>query len=200
MSKTQRSFDRATQSAVVKTALTFCMSSLACAVLSVSAAQDGVTGSSSTGTADVQIVKGDGVRISDLQNFNFGAGLTAPTAKQIDDICVHSTTGSYTILATSQGNATGGTQFRMVNATLNEHIRYYVQFRNDTSSQIGTNLFHNQVSATITGADQTSESCANATNNANTNARLILSVDAPSFDAATPATYKDVLTLTVAPI
>ena len=168
--------------------------------LGTSAAEQGLVGSSSTGKAEVKIVKGDGVRISDLQDFNFGAGLIAPTAKQIDDVCIHSTTGSYTITATSQGNAVGGTQFRMVNATLNEHIRYYVQFRNDTSSQIGTNLSHNVASGTITGADQTSPTCDNATNNANTNARLILFVDEPTFNAATPATYEDTLTLTVAPI
>lgn len=175
-------------------------SATALAVLPASAANDGTTGATSTGDAQVQVIKGDGVRISDLNDFSFGAGLVAPTAKQIDDICIYSTTGQYTIQATSQGNATGGTQFRMVNATLNEHIRYYVQYRDDTSSQIGTNLLHNQTSATFGNADQTSETCDNATNNANTNARLILTIDAPTFDAATPATYVDTLTLTVAPI
>lgn len=159
------------------------------------AATQGAAGATSTGTAQVQVTKGDGTRISDLNDFNFGVSNTAPTAKQIDDTCIYSTTGSYTITATSQGNGTGGPQFRMVDTATNEFIRYFVEFRNDTASQNGTALAHNVTSATFTGANTTDDTCGGILNS-----RLILEIDAATFNAATPSTYTDTLTLTVAPI
>lgn len=159
------------------------------------AATQGTAGSTSTGTAQVQVTKGDGTRISDMNDFNFGVGNTAPTAKQIDDVCIFSTTGSYRLTATSQGNGSGGTQFRMVDTATNEHIRYFVEFRNDTASQNGTGLSHNVTSATFTGANTTDDTCGGTLN-----ARLILEIDAATFNAATPSTYTDTLTIVVEPV
>lgn len=158
------------------------------------AAVDGTTGSTSTGTAQVQLVKGDGARISNLQDFNFGAGLTLPP-RQIDDICIYSTTGAYTITASSNGNGTGGPQFRMLSATSTEFVRYLVEFRDDTFSQNGDALTHNVASAVYNNADTVSDSCSGGVNS-----RLILEIHAPTFNAATPDTYTDTLTLLVQPI
>ena len=157
-------------------------------------ATDGVNGSTSTGTAEIQVTKGDGVRVSDLQDFNFGSGNTAP-GPQFDDICIYSTTGSYTLTASSNGNGSGGPQFRMINTTSTEHIRYFVEFRDDTFSQNGTGLIHNVASATYNNADTVSDSCSGGVNS-----RLILRIDTPTFNAATPGTYIDTLTLLVQPI
>ena len=107
------------------------------------AATQGTAGTTSTGTAQIGITKGDGARITALDDINFGVGNVAPAAKQFDDICIFSTTGGYTLTATSQGNGTGGGQFRMVDAATNEFIRYFVEFRTDTASQNGTALAHN---------------------------------------------------------
>ena len=169
---------------------------LICALtaISASAATDGTIGSTSTGTMNVQLTKGDAVRISDLQDMSFGAGLSLP-AQQIDDVCVFSTTGSYTITASSNGNGSGGPQFRMVNSTSTEHVRYYVEYRDDTFSQSGDALTHNIASATYSNADTTSDNCSGGVNS-----RLIISIDAATFAAATPDTYSDVLTLLVQPI
>ena len=160
----------------------------------VKAAVDGVNGATSTGSAVVQLVKGDGARISDLQDFNFGAGLTVPV-KQIDDVCVYSTTGAYTITASSNGNGSGGAQFRMTSATSTEFVRYFVEFRDDTFSQNGDALNHNIPSNTYNNADQVSDSCSGGVNS-----RLILDIDAGTFNAATPDTYTDTLTLIVQPV
>jgi hypothetical protein len=165
------------------------------------AATQGTAGATSTGTAQIGVTKGDGTRVTALNDIHFGASNTAPTAKQIDDICVYSTTGGYSITATSQGNGSGGGQFRMVDAATNEFIRYFVEFRTDTASQNGTALAHNVTQGTaaapLGNADTISNDC---TAGANLNARLIYSVDATTFNAASPSTYTDTLTVVVAPL
>ena len=161
---------------------------------SLSAAVDGTNGATSTGTAQVQLTKGDGARISNLQDFNFGAGLTLPP-RQIDDICIYSTTGAYTITASSNGNGSGGGHFRMLNPGGTEFIRYLVEFRDDTFSQNGDTLTHNTASNVYNNADQVSDSCSGGVNS-----RLILEIHAATFNAATPDTYTDTLTLVVQPI
>lgn len=163
-------------------------------ITSVIAATDGNNGATSTGTSQIQLTKGDGVRISDLQDFYFGSGTTLP-GPQFDDICIYSTTGSYTLTASSNGNGSGGAQFRMINTTSTEHVRYYVEFRDDTFSQTGTGLAHNVASAIYNNADTVSDICSGGVNS-----RLILRIDAPTFNTATPGTYTDTLTLLVQPI
>lgn len=183
-----------------KLAQTLILSSLVIAPFAMAATQ-GTSGTTSTGTAQVGITKGDGTRVSALNDINFGVGNTAPSAKQFDDICIYATTGGYSITATSQGNGTGGGQFRMVDTATNEFIRYFVEFRTDTASQAGTALAHNvtlgTAAAPLGNADTVSDDC---TAGANLNARLIYSVDAATFNAATPSTYTDTLTVVVAPL
>ena len=154
----------------------------------------GVTGTTSTGDVVVSLIKGEGARISGLRDFNFGPGTSVPV-KDIDDICIYSTTGSYNITASSNGNGTGGPQFRMTSATTTEFVRYFVEFRDDTFSQNGDGLAHNVASATYSNADTISDDCAGGSNS-----RLIVEVDAGTFNAATPDTYTDTLTLLVQPI
>ena len=167
---------------------------LASAAGVTSAAVDGTNGATSTGTTQVQLVKGDSVRVSDLNDFNFGSGTTVPP-KQTDDICIYSTTGSYTITASSNGNVNGGTQFHMLSATSTETVRYLVEFRDDTFSQNGDNLLHNTASSTYSNADTVSDNCSGGVNS-----RIIIEIQAASFNAATPDTYTDTLTLLVQPV
>ena len=175
-------------------ALLACTTALACVSAPTFAATDGIVGTNSTGTMNMQLTKGDAVRISNLQDMSFGAGFALP-ARQIDDICIFSTTGSYTITASSNGNGSGGPQFRMVNAGSTEHVRYFVEFRDDTFSQNGDALTHNVASATYSNADTVSDNCSGGVNS-----RIIVEIDAGTFNAATPDTYSDVLTLLVQPI
>ena len=55
-----------------------CATVLAGISVPIFAATDGSIGTNSTGTMNVQITKGDAVRISNLQDMAFGAGLTLP--------------------------------------------------------------------------------------------------------------------------
>lgn len=158
------------------------------------AATDGTVGASSTGNITVQLTKGDSVRISDLDDMFFGSGTTLPP-KQTDDICVYSTTGSYTITASSNGNGSGGAQFRMVSATTTQFVRYLVEYRPDTFSQNGDALTHNVASSTYNNADTVSDNCSGGVNS-----RLIIEIHPGTFAAATPDIYTDTLTLLVTPI
>ena len=83
----------------------------------------------------------------------------------------------------------------MISATSTEFVRYLVEFRDDTFSQNGDALSHNVASAVYNNADTVSDSCSGGVNS-----RLILEVHAPTFNAATPDTYTDTLTLLVQPI
>ncbi|MEM7079484.1 MAG: hypothetical protein AAF513_12730 [Pseudomonadota bacterium] len=167
---------------------------MAACALQTFAANDGSVGPTSTGEITVQLTKGDAVRISDLDDMFFGAGTALPP-KQHDDICVYSTTGSYTITASSNGNGSGGPQFRMLSATTTQFVRYLVEYRPDTFSQNGDVLTHNVPSATYNNADTVSDTCSGGVNS-----RLIIEIHAPTFAAATPDTYTDTLTLLVTPI
>ncbi len=158
------------------------------------AATDGTAGATSTGDINVELTKGDAVRISDLQDMYFASGLSLPP-RQIDDVCIYSTTGSYTITASSQGNGSGGSQFRMLSASKGQIVRYFVEFRPDTFSQNGDTLLHNTTSTTYTNADTVSDTCSGGVNS-----RIIIEIHAPTFNAALPDTYTDLLTLLIQPI
>lgn len=154
-------------------------------------AADGTLGSTSTATTSVSVVKGEAVKISDVDSFSFGTSLTNLPAQKIDDVCVYSTTGNYYITASS----VAGTEFDMSSPN-NDKIRYTVKWTNDLSSNDGTPLSYNTQSSVFTGADQQNENCAST----QATARLILNIDQTSWDAA-PAgnTFTDTLQLVVAP-
>ena len=168
----------------------------ACMSVSVPAfaATDGNAGATTTGTMNIELTKGDAVRISELQDIYFAAGTTLPP-KQIDDVCVYSTTGAYTVTASSQGNGSGGTQFRMLSGVTSDFVRYFVEWRPDTFSQNGDALLHNQPSSTYNNADNVSDNCSGGVNS-----RIIIEIDSATFNAALPDSYTDVLTLLVQPI
>src|SRR5262249_45675381 len=76
------------------------------------AATQGTLGSTSTGPATINSTKGAAVQISGLSDFSFPPSATTPAPIE-QTACVYSTTGSYTVVATSS-HATGGT-FRLNN-------------------------------------------------------------------------------------
>lgn len=156
------------------------------------AATDGTAGISSTGDLDVSLNKADFVRITNLTDINFGTVATTPS-KQSIDVCIYSTTGSYTITPSS-GNASGA-DFRMANGGLTSFITYDVEWNNAASGTSGTSLDHSTTSSTFTGANTSSETCGGGANS-----RLFINVDNTSFSAAPVSAYTDTLTLVVAPI
>lgn len=75
---------------------------------STRAATDGLLSSSSTGTSNITLNKGDLVQINNLTDVRFAnwtAGMGAQNAT--GDACVYSTTGGYLVKALSSSNQTG---------------------------------------------------------------------------------------------
>jgi hypothetical protein len=118
---------------------------------------------------------------------------TASTPSPIDQTaCLYSTTGSYTIQATS-GNAQSG-NFRL-KGTGSNFIRYMVDWFNDPAAGTDTSLNSGTTSGSIGGANTTSDTCGGSVN-----ARIRISIDSGTFTAAPPGTYSDTLTLLAPPV
>lgn len=153
----------------------------------------GTTGTTSTGTLDIDLVKNNNVRISNLSDIDFGTTAVVPT-EQFISLCVYSTTGGYSLTASSEHGT--GTDFRLANAGDSDFITYNVLFNDADTGAIGdaTDLNHTTPLTTQTGANTTSDTCGGGTNS-----RLFVDIDATSFGNAGADTFADVLTLTVAP-
>lgn len=157
------------------------------------AATQGTLGATSSGTSVVSISKGHLVRISDIADFTFGAQTSTP-AKSNDNICIYSTSGSYTVTASSANGS--GSLFRMADSGATNFVNYTVEWNNAASGTSGTALTNTVASATQTGADTSSTTCSGSTN-----ARLFVQVDNTTFTAApSGVSYTDTLTLLVAPM
>lgn len=155
------------------------------------AATDGATGSTSSGNIEVRVTKGDEVRISNLQDVDFGAVNSTPANKFID-FCIYSTTGSYDVTPTS--NYGSGNQFQMANAGATEYIEYDLQWNNAATGTSGVGLNNAVTSNTFTTPNTTQNDCGGGVNT-----RMFVEVNNQDFNAATSGTYTDVLTIVITP-
>lgn len=139
--------------------------------------QDGLLDTTSTGTADVLIVKQNAVQLTDLDDLDFGAPqLVTADLTVSDDVCVFSTTGGYSVSASSP-NA-----FSMVAGT--DTMAYDIDWN-------GSDI----EAAAVTGTgDSTSLNCGGGTN-----ATIVVTIAEAAFNAAPPGNYVDTVTLTVSP-
>lgn len=156
------------------------------------AATDGTQGTTSSGTTIISITKVNNVRLTGVNDINFGSISSAPpNGSTYDSVCVYSTLGDYTVTATSANE--GGTGFfRLRYATT--YITYTVLWNNADSGSTGTNLFEGDISGRFTGANTTSNTC-----NGVMNARYFVNLTPSAVTVATPGTYADTLTFVVAP-
>lgn len=163
------------------------------AVVSVtaSAATQGTLGTSSTGSAVISVTKIHQSRITGINDVTFGSTASSP-AKTSDDVCVYSTSGSYTVNASSANGQS--TNFRMANGAGNQFITYNVEWNNAASGNSGNDLNNNATSATFNGANTSNETCSGGSN-----ARFFIDVTASSFNSAPAGAYTDTLTLVVTP-
>ena len=155
------------------------------------AATDGTAGNTSTGNLDINLTKGNEVRISNLQDVNFGGNNSAPS-QQFIDVCVYSTTGSYRITASS-ASGTGNT-FRMANSGSTQFITYDLDYNDEALGTSGADLNNSSLSSVFTGADQVNDDCGGGVNG-----RLFVQVSGSSFNQASSGSYSDTLTLVVSP-
>lgn len=158
------------------------------------AATNGDYGLSSTGAVNVSITKSEAVRISNLSDFGFGTSINVPQPI-LDKVCVYSSTGGYRITASSSNGS--GQLFRMSNTSFSDYIHYGLQWVDNALGTSGFNLENNTASTTFNNADRINIDC---TDTGGVNSRIAVEVDSATFQAATPDTFIDTLTLFVEPI
>lgn len=166
---------------------------MAAGVGSAIAATQGTLGTSSTGTAEITISKGDVVLITNITDVNFPQWTAGGGDQNADgQACVYSSTGNYSIRATS-ANGTGA--FQMDDGS-NNKLTYTIGWIDDQAGNAAVAMTTGQVSAT-TMAGSSSTSC---NDNGGVNARFAVGIAEAALDAVPAGSYADTLTLTVAPL
>ncbi|MGE0754245.1 MAG: hypothetical protein AB7L92_03695 [Alphaproteobacteria bacterium] len=164
------------------------------------AATQGTLGATSQGSANISITKSlqaqiTGIDDMTLANWSIGDGAVTLTS----DVCIYSSTGSYTVRATGSGAANAFTISSGANA-----IIYGVVWNSGGAGNLantGATLVTNIASATLNNADTGSATCSGG-GAGNDTARIVVSITdiamgaAPS--SATP--YTGTLTLLITPI
>ena len=164
-------------------------------------AADGTLGATSQADSLVTIIKDNAVRITGVDAVPLGtASFLNAAVTEGDDVCVYSTTGDYTVTASS---AMGGANFQMAKdgVATNEKIDYSVEWLTSTTaaSGSGTGLASGVESAQLVGAGSTDVTTDFNCGGAGANARFEVTVTDTDFNNATFGDYQDTLTLLVAP-
>ena len=168
---------------------------LVAATIGAQAATQGTTGSTSTGTVDIQLLINGAVRISNLDNLDLGTFSGTGPMTDSDTACVYSNGATgYTVTATSSAPNTTPGAFVLADAAGTNTIPYTVAF-DDLSGGGATTLGYNSASS-MGNARTIDDNCFGVADNAS------VQVDVAAVDAsAVPqGTYTSVLTLVVAPI
>ena len=155
--------------------------------VAVAVTDDGDLDTTSTGTSDVTVTKQNTVQISgidtiDFQTLGYIDPATPVTAES--DMCVFSSTGTYTILLTSTNGA----------FNLNDNgntIDYTVTWAD--AADAGAPVAYNTVLETQAGSN-VDPTCENANN-----ATLTVTLNNAQFNSADAGTYTDTLTMQVSP-
>lgn len=162
---------------------------LAAAVLPLAAAAhgatDGAIGAESEASLDVSFVKQNAVRISGVDDVDFGSRSYLTSSERfVDRLCVYSSTGGYAITATS----TNGT-FELVGDGAPDRIPYRMQWISDGIHELEPGVAVGNLVGHATDID-----CLGRTN-----ASFRVIVTAPDFNRVDPGVYSDTLMLLVRP-
>ena len=153
---------------------------------SVIAASDGTLGSTSTGSADVLIIKDDAVNLTNVGDLDLGQfSSVAADISASDDVCVFNSTASYRVTVTSANSA-----FELRNGA--DSIPYELTWQ-DSVAAAASPLVHAAAFGGQSG-DRSSPTCGGSTN-----ATFEVTVASADFNSAAPGTYSDTLTLMIEP-
>ena len=148
------------------------------------AATDGTTGAQSSGSSDVTVTKQQIVRITGVDNIEFGAlGFLTAAESVASAMCIYSSAGGYNVTASST------TGYALTSGDATTDVAY-------TATWNGANLVLDTALGGQAG-NSTEIDCASDTDNSN--ATLAVTLDTASFNSAEAATYTGTLTLTIAP-
>ena len=153
------------------------------------AASDGQLDGTSTGTVDIDLEIPELVQISNLDDIDLGA-FDGGAVSGTDDVCVWSTTRSYSLTATG-----GDGGFVLTGAATATSLPYAVQWASAGGATSGATL---TAGASLPGLD-TSATSPTCQGGAALNASVIVSVSDGDMAAAVADTYTGTLTLLVEP-
>lgn len=146
------------------------------------AATQGTLDATSTGTSIINMGKENAVQITNVGDINLGTtGNITVAAVESDDVCVFSSTGGYNLTVSSLNGS-----FILSDANTQTDIDYTILWDGDAVA------YGNAVTGLL--GNSTSVNC-----DSSTNATFTVSVSVTEFNAATPGTYSDTLTLLVQP-
>ncbi len=170
---------------------------LACACLAVlapvRAATDGLLSSSSTGTSNISLNKGDLVQINNLTDVRFAnwtAGMGAQSAT--GDACVYSTTGGYLVKASS---SSAGNDFALSDGGSNQ-IPYELDW---TDRQRRPETLVSLENGITYPRPLRSAELLNCGDVGGTNVTFTVKLRAADLQAAPVGNYADILTFIVVP-
>ena len=170
----------------------------AASVSGVATAADGTLGATSQADSIVTIVKDNAVRITGVDDIDFGTqDFMNADAEQGDDVCVYSTTGDYTITASSANGASGA--FTM-NTGAGDTLDYSVDWSTTTGTPNDVSLTSGTKSPLLAGAGSQDVTTDFNCGGTGVNARFDVTIDDAAFNAAATGSYQDTLTLLVAPL
>ena len=156
------------------------------------AASDGILGATSTGTADVSLTIDEVVRITDMDDFAFGAYSGSGNLKADDSICVyHNGDGNYKVTISDDSTSTPA-DFA-VEGPLGD-IAMEVKW-NDQQNTAGNQAVDFGVGLAGTSANTQSETCATGGLSANMEVKMAEA----NIQAAPAGAYISTLTVLVEP-
>ncbi len=158
----------------------------------VQAATQGTIGSTSTGSIGVSVTIPSLAQISKLADLTLGSWTgTGALSASNNGICVWSSTGGYSITATSANGA--GSVFNVKSGS--NVVAYEVQWAQTGGAASGASLN----SGGALGGQTTNASSVDCSTGAQTTAGVFVSIPAANLSGKAAGTYTDTLTLLVSP-
>ncbi|MFL0810490.1 MAG: hypothetical protein K6L76_08755 [Agarilytica sp.] len=168
-----------------------------CAFLSNNAisATQGTTGTTSTGTLDVDLIIPDLVRITDLDDIDLGTYTGTGTETGNDDMCVfRNGAGNYSVTVTTNKG-----DFRISRGsggTAAEDIDFSAYWNDATTTTGRAALTYNTALTTQTGAYTTDTDCDSG---GSLNANFSVEIAESDMQTKNPNTYSATVTIVIAP-
>ena len=159
--------------------------------LAQAATADGLLDTTSTGTADVEVVIEDRVQVTNLDGIDFGTYAGSGTLTGQDEMCIYRNgSGAYDITLTSD-NPGGGSEFQMISGA--DLIAYELKFDDDNDASDGTVVLSGDTLTNQAG-DAGDTTCG-----AVDNAEMRVFITAATLEGSVTGTYLDTVTLLVTP-
>ncbi|MCP4702156.1 MAG: hypothetical protein GY862_35640 [Gammaproteobacteria bacterium] len=163
------------------------------------AASDGALGLTSTGTSDLNLTKGDGVQISQINDITWGPYASTYVAvaneDQTDDVCIYSSAAGGLYDVTLSGVNWFSNQYRLHDGA-GAYINYQIRWdQTGANTAISTQTLEDNSGGGYVG-DNVNPNCGGL---AATNVRILYRITLGNLNAAAVGVYTDTLTMLISP-